>query len=565
MKRIISYSLFEHPACVYAGQVFYERILPATLRAAMVQFPDWIIRIHHDDSIYRNWYGDVLHALEQSNSIELVHCGHADNMAKASLWRLKPIWDASVEYVICRDADSIETPRGKKCVDEFIASGLIVHAINDHPQHDCPMMCGMIGFNAPQFRNLLGMGAESWDVLIRMDKQGVQWEKKNADQQLLMYNVWPKCKHVAFQHRFAGIRPDPAVRKSSTDDFIREPADEINRFIGDVADETAVLAFYESPTTPEPHRSVFSVREAERHCNVEPDDARAYRFGSQRYAVMGCDRHPDYMFYLPIVSQLWRLVGYTPLIFLIGIAQEWLNDKRAAGVLKLTRKAGAIINFIPALAGYRTSTLAKCVRLYASYLPYLHENDYLLTTDVDLLPLSKEFFWQGDTDKLAFWFSNAYDQTAQPDMYPMCHVGGRAGVWRDLTNVKLTPGAPPQYAVYGAMLNDLNSLLGPNRDVGDDYKYRNGAGLFDDEMYLAEFLRRWAGYKKLCQFIPREKRPSGSPFGRLDKVDWDLAHWEYDPFDAHAFRPTGWLGENLTRLEAILGNMGSYPKQYGEL
>lgn len=576
-KKILSYALFEHASTPKPDVPFYERILPATLRSAKALYPDFEVRIHHDNSIYRNWYGDVLVRLAEREDVKLVYVDETEGrpLGQCALWRLLPLWEPDAEYVFCRDIDSVVTYRERCCVEEFIQSGMILHSISDHVQHECPMMAGMIGFNAYHFRQLLNFGAENFETAMRMD-HGVDWSHKNADQQLLMYNFWPKMKHVALCHWLGGAKLDARdVRKVATElpsakwiETFLPKVPKINagaRFIGDVADETGAIEAYDvwgrqqlqkvSGYGTKAAQGSWEVKNAEETCGIDQPHYNlipvAERTPPRRYTVLSSDFSPDYMFYLPLASMLWRtVVGRTPLIILIGTAEEWLTHYKGKLVVAACRQAGAIIHFVPRIDGYRSSTVAKASRLYASLLPGLDPSDELMISDADLLPLERSFFERHDTQKhaMSFYFANAMTHDKEyPDVYPMCHMVATTKNWREAMGCA---GRGPH--MIECMEDDLGEEVGKYEDTKPEYRHRNGAGLFSDETYFATFLRAWSQYAgsspKNVQFIDRERRPSGCPVGRKDKVDWDIKE---PATDAHGYRP-GWSDEHFGKLDALL-------------
>lgn len=167
--KVLSYALFRTRNAPGRGEFFTHR-LPAVLRAAFALFPEWRVVIHHDESITTEPYHKALSRLAASGHIDLVHCGESPRMAEGMLWRLLPLWRPSAEYVLCRDLDSLATPRERWCIEAFMRSGRAMSIINDAPAH-CPptphpyMLGGMVGFYVPRFLERTGLRA--WSDVVR--------------------------------------------------------------------------------------------------------------------------------------------------------------------------------------------------------------------------------------------------------------------------------------------------------------------------------------------------------------------------------------------------------------
>ncbi|KAF8056733.1 hypothetical protein HT031_006231 [Scenedesmus sp. PABB004] len=76
---------------------------------------------------------------------ELVRVTSNQRGIAGMFWRFYALEDASATRVIVRDADARLTPRDRAAVDEWVASGRLFHAMNDHPYHSVPILGGMWG------------------------------------------------------------------------------------------------------------------------------------------------------------------------------------------------------------------------------------------------------------------------------------------------------------------------------------------------------------------------------------------------------------------------------------
>lgn len=192
--NVISYS-------IYGTNNFYWQYLPCLIRAHHVIFNNWNIKFYHDSNIENMYYGNVLLELEKKGIVELSgSIKKEDKHCKAMLRRMMPLWEDKYEYVFCRDVDSLPTGRERWAMEKFMSTDAVVHAINDHKEHNIPMLGGMIGFNVKKFNNI--MNINNFDDFFALDKDNYDsWDHKGKDQDFLNSNVWGKFRNVACVHR----------------------------------------------------------------------------------------------------------------------------------------------------------------------------------------------------------------------------------------------------------------------------------------------------------------------------------------------------------------------------
>jgi hypothetical protein len=185
---VISYALFHHFRS-NRPRGHFSRHVPLVLRAARACYPGWKLVIHHDDTLQGDPYEFPLRRLHERGEIELVDCGPSTGIASSALWRLKPLFRPAVDYVICRDLDSVSTLRERAMVDEFIASEKPLHLINDNPGHH-PAHCyafvlaGLCGFRREAF--LRSSGLKRWEEFIEYARaRGIDLEAYMGDEYTL--------------------------------------------------------------------------------------------------------------------------------------------------------------------------------------------------------------------------------------------------------------------------------------------------------------------------------------------------------------------------------------------
>lgn len=104
-----------------------------------------------------------------------------------------------VDRYLVRDADSRISMRERRCVDEWIRSGKVLHSIHDHFYHQRPIQGGMFGIWRSQF-----VGARSMREMIGDWPNDDRWGR---DEEFLEACLWPMVKHSVCEHGRANPMP----------------------------------------------------------------------------------------------------------------------------------------------------------------------------------------------------------------------------------------------------------------------------------------------------------------------------------------------------------------------
>lgn len=187
MHDVVSYSLF-------GVDDRYWDTLRGVVWAHHFLFPGWQLRIYHDDSVHRG--SAALKRYARAGLVHAINCGAMPTVGVGTLWRFMPVWDPFCRFVLTRDIDSLPSARERSMVDEFMASGMLAHAVSDHPSHSWEMQAGMVGFLAPRARPLL-----PWAQVRELIQETTL---KTCDQQWLRAAIWPRVKDRVCEHRLKG-------------------------------------------------------------------------------------------------------------------------------------------------------------------------------------------------------------------------------------------------------------------------------------------------------------------------------------------------------------------------
>ena len=230
----------------------------------------------------------------------------------------------------------------------------------------------------------------------------------------------------------------------------------------------------------------------------------------RKYVVNSANTDIGYAFYMPIVCLLWKRMGYSPIALLLGSRDEWSGSATKHILSNVELQADRVV-FVNRVLGLRDSTTIQIARLFTAALN-LDADDYILTSDVDMLPLNKPWFNQQDHGKpFNIWGADAYvGPNGRHYRFPICYLGAAVARWRELMGIRA---------------NLDTSLDGLDRHR-DDWNY--------DEALFFERLSQSPMYRN-CQFINRNWLNSITP-RRIDRVAWNW-RGQTDLIDVHCPRP----------------------------
>lgn len=249
----------------------------------------------------------------------------------------------------------------------------------------------------------------------------------------------------------------------------------------------------------------------------------------RRYVVNSADQNDFYSFFMPIVCHVWKeYMGYEPIAILYGDEASWNDNPKSRCVLAYIKQA-ALIRYVGEVPGYKVSTIMQLSRMFGHVIPGVGDSDYLLTSDVDMVPLDRSYFNQQDTSfEFNLFSADAYADLSKghvPPKYPMCYIGARRSGWK---------------AVLGTRTRDLHTevslALEGRPDLWENDEQYFAEKLFDHEFHRGPFERMTGQvYRKgKCECIARTWKPYAHR--RLDRGSWSF-QGEAGMIDCHAFRP----------------------------
>jgi len=542
MKNVASYAL-------YGNRLFYWQGLRALVRAHHNIFPGWELRIHHDSTIHAP-RSAVLREYEKAGLVKLVSIEENKAYCRSMLWRLLPAWDADVQFVLCRDIDSLPTIKDRRMTEQFMQSGAAIHCMNDNGSHTSAMMGGMCSVNAPVMREKTGY--PSWEHLVSL-RGDLDRVMGGTDQILLHYHMWEKLFPDVCEHRIKGLHIHPGAKASYTTiepvdipdvpKKIQDESDSLIPFMGCPGyDFTRAVEFFDAHGNQELVAKLREIEKPVMHTVVISSEE------PRKIALMASNENTTYDFFLPLSGLLWQRLGYCP-YFIFVSNNHFQSTPTSKLVLQKCQEIGAKFMFLPELDGFKSHNVAQVSRLYGGLLD-LDENTLVITSDSDMWPLSRTM-WADDNPKFTLW--NFKDQGG----FYICYCRGTVYDWRRIMRLK-------RYAYVAEELK--TQLEGGIGRGGENWGY--------DELLLNVRLREAQDFDTFRIFGREVDTVTSLPVGRIDRAGWDhsMSRAMGNPVDSHLIRP-GWHPEYWPRLRQLFGSFlpeklewaDSYRDQYVKL
>lgn len=255
---------------------------------------------------------------------------------------------------------------------------------------------------------------------------------------------------------------------------------------------------------------------------------------SQRYVVVSTNNNPDYMFYAKYMEHAWNKLGWGLCIMVTPDVHH--GDLNLPSFFQTSNKPPTIIITLPDIKDLRKESIAQAGRLYATNY-FEHKDTLLMTSDMDLLPLSD--YWNPDHEKITVYGHDLTDYT----YIPMGYVAMSVGKWREI--MKTTGDTK------GDMIRDSKESFLKNNPYAPDWESWWG---FDWDLLT----NRLASYKQDITFMKRGRQSNGFAYGRIDRGN-SMSHVEGELIDAHC--------ENNNVMHPVKMNrfLEIFEKVYGKL
>jgi hypothetical protein len=139
----------------------------------------------------------------------------------------------------------------------------------------------------------------------------------------------------------------------------------------------------------------------------------------------------EYVLNLPLTAYIWtHFLNMRPLVFIVPRSASL--SARDRFIIDWTRKAGARVEVVLPRTGDMVSTVAQNARLAAWALPCVGPNDYIVTADMDIWPISRAYWKDAFASRGGVNIVNGefFTQNAASDnRVAISYVGMRAAMW----------------------------------------------------------------------------------------------------------------------------------------
>lgn len=234
--------------------------------------------------------------------------------------------------------------------------------------------------------------------------------------------------------------------------------------------------------------------------------------------ILSSDANPTYLEFWPLVARAWKdRIGIKPTLALI-----------AEDDVVVDTTLGEVIRIKP-IEGISTAMQAQVIRLL---LPIHFPDEISIISDIDMLPLNKEYFINSVANIPDDMFVVYRDMAYGPDSlrFPMCYNVGKGSLFSSIFNVHSIEEIPAKIKEWASF----------------------NWGWATDEVALYTYVRGWKYFKDKCVFL---HHTSMEP-QRIDRVAWgyDKEKLKNNYYiDAHMVRP---LNKYYSEIKELANDLG---------
>lgn len=135
-------------------------------------------------------------------------------------------------------------------------------------------------------------------------------------------------------------------------------------------------------------------------------------------AIVASTENSKYLDFWPVVKKAWERLDIEPILYLITDKKSKITDAKSFNIPSIN-----------------SVFLSQTLRLLA---PSLYKNDTCIISDMDMIPLSREYFVNQlkdiDEDKFVIFRSGS----TSSDMLPICWNAGKGSTWSKIFKVSNT-------------------------------------------------------------------------------------------------------------------------------
>jgi len=251
-----------------------------------------------------------------------------------------------------------------------------------------------------------------------------------------------------------------------------------------------------------------------------------------RYVVNASDINTNYLFFLPIINVIWhKYMGYAPVVVLVGE-----QEQVPAWLMSYIMSTSQVVINMKHIIDHSGAVVAQSSRTFVAAEPIFQPDDYILTSDADMIPLSHQFFNPTFTKTIQLHNANAYTAIgkdghhpvdgATAAKFPLCYVGMPVSAWREVMNLET-----------GSLQSEADRQLASRPNYWGD----------DEEYFIAK-LKNSRFWMSDLDFLLRGGFDRGYADGRLDRSSWQFNGKTNGCIDCHFMRPGHKHSSELLRM-----------------
>lgn len=259
------------------------------------------------------------------------------------------------------------------------------------------------------------------------------------------------------------------------------------------------------------------------HVKIDKNQSKNYGVLAVTTATQNTLERYHYVFLVPLAILAWKRIGFETIVLIAGKEEDWLIDSRLKLILTYIQEMHSLYIFLD-ISEHQKVMMSQVSRIFAGSLlsDVLNEDDYLITSDVDLWPLeAPHYHLKLDRDILvlnseccgSFVFKDQFYR-----MVPLGNFGARVKTWKQLItsgNQTLLPKTAEDVIVY--LKNEFGDLVDKRVVKGEN------EGWYMDQRLLSMLVSSWIKQHDIRR-IDFVRRDVGND--RVDRSWWSTKSFE---------------------------------------
>ena len=256
------------------------------------------------------------------------------------------------------------------------------------------------------------------------------------------------------------------------------------------------------------------------------------------------ERFLSFVFYLPLTALAWKILGYTPVIVIVGKKDDWNTFPILRVVRSECRRVGAHVVILEDKSQFKI-TMAQVVRLYASSTEFFqNRTGFILTSDADLWPIHRRSFDLRCIDRgctsciFAYHYKCCGFLRGEIRHLPMGYIGMVKETWRAVMKISPETVITTSDDIIKHLAANNYKFSGQDGERGSDLWYA-------DQKFISERIDEYLNSDPSNSFVGRMPHVNTAHHYRVDRSRWTVPTTLEGVIDAHL--PTSGYRDNEWR------------------